>query len=293
MTNKSIQKKYILVFQKTYGGQEAVEFKTDASISTVSIKPFTDIKMDLTKQKDEHVQKNTLAFYDAITNKFKNLEEFIRVLGPEMCPYRYKSETSFIGYIDNKYMNKLQLSFNDQRLGIIARNANGNTINIENKETLEIVEDIIEMIKDPNCDFVDYIQDVYEDKETLNYHISKRLFETIVTLRNSKKTFDNSCKEFGRINGALLEDINSLETGVLKQIESYKNFRELYRIRKQYLRINKSSSFEQLSTFGINPIESDETFAKKYEEAKQKTYIKEKINLPEIPGQISIFDNIK
>jgi len=290
MAYKNVPKKYMMVFQKMYGGQDAVEFSPDAAITMIPIIPFTDKKINGLNKKESIIKKNTLAFYDAITNKFSSFQEFVITLGDNLYPFDYKNTTSYIGYIDDGYMRRLSISFNDPILASIALNADGNNINKNNKETIEIVTDIIDMIEDPNCDFVSCLQTIYTDKQDKRFSFSKSLIDNIVTYRATKRIFDNSCKQSGRMDQELLEDLNVFKRNFLSKIQSYKNFRELYRFRKQYLFDKEARQAMNVIASENKTKQKEETIEERYEEVRQKNYPRQKIKEVEIPGQLSLFE---
>lgn len=297
----SIPRKYMLILQKRYGGQEALEFTSNGDAYTVPIKAFSDEKLSYTKKKDSKVQKNTLAFYDAITNKFKNFDQLLGVIGRNVYPYDYKPQTSYVGFLNNGYMQKLPISFGDERLAQIALKAKGNNINKQDKDTISIVTDIVDMIEDPTSDFVKCLKSSF-NQEDARFSFSRSFVEDIVTYRSAKMAQDRRNKYSSIMSDELNEDVEVFKGRFLEKVESYRNFRELYRFRKQYL-IDK----EYKDTLNIvapqqekvKPIEKTEeeqrafeAYREHFEEVRQKEYPrnKQKSLDDQIPGQISIFD---
>jgi hypothetical protein len=280
----------MFILQKVFGGQEAVEFQKDGSIKTYAIKPFGDRKYEPATRKESSVKKNTLAFYDAITNKFNDLDELIKTLGEDLCPFDYKSSTSYIGYLDSGYMQCLKLSFADQELADIALNADGNNINRNHKPTMNVVTNIIDMIEDDKCDFVNRLKQTFDDKQDKRFNFSKSLVDDIMIYHSNKKAYNFRCREGYRQDDSLIEDLDIFKRNFLSKIQSYKNFRELYRFRKQYL-YEKEIEREMKAIAGEE--EKPLTFEERYEEARQKTYPKQKTKKYEVPGQLSLFDTIE
>lgn len=289
MATKTIPKKYMFVLQKMYSGQEVVEFQKDGSILTFPIKPFTDRKYQKETRREGTVKKNTLAFFDAITSKFCDLDEMIKTLGDGIYPFDYKSTASYIGYLDNGYMQCLRLSFNDSDLADIALNADGNSINRNHKETMNIVTDIVDMIEDETCDFVDRIKETFQNKEDKRFNFSKSLIGDILTYRATKKAYNFRCKEGYRQDDSLIEDLEVFRRNFLTKIQSYRNFRELYRFRKQYL---YDKEVEQQMSLIAAEEEKNSAYREQYEEIRQKSYPKQKTKTYEVPGQLSLFDMI-
>lgn len=295
MATKTIPKKYMFVLQKVFTGQEAVEFQSDGSIKTFPIKPFCDRKYQAATRRESSVQKNTLAFYDAITNKFRDLDELLKTLGKGVCAFDYKTTTSYVGYLDNGYMQCLRLSFGDQELANIALNADGNSINHGHKPTMNIVTDIIDMIEEENCDFVDRLKVTFDNKQDKRFNFSKSLVEDILTYRSTKRVYDYRCKEGYRQDDSLIEDLEIFRRNFLTKIQSYKNFRELYRFRKQYLydkELEKQMAIIAGEDDKKDTATRELTLAEQYEEARQKSYPKQKTKTYEVPGQLSLFDMI-
>lgn len=288
-----VPKKYMFILQKIFSGQEAVEFQNDGSIMTFPIKSFSDRKYQPSTRRESTVKKNTLAFYDAITNKFCDLDELLKTLGKDLYSFDYKSSTSYIGYLDGGYMQCLRLSFGDQELANIALNADGNNINRGHKPTMNIVTDIVDMIEEENCDFVDRIKATFNNKQDKRFNLSKSLVEDILSYRSTKRAYDHRCREGYRQDDSLAEDLEIFRRNFLTKIQSYKNFRELYRFRKQYL-------YDKEVERQMNVLASDEenksskeqkiSIAEKFEEIRQKSYPKQKRKEMEIPGQLSLYD---
>lgn len=295
----NIPKKYMLVLQKKYGGQEALEFISNGDAIATPIKAFSDEKLSYQKKKDSKVQKNTLAFYDAITNKFKNFDQLLGVVGQEVYPFDYKPQTSYIGFLNNGFMQKLPISFGDERLAQIALKANGNSINKQDRDTISIVTDIVDMIEDPTSDFVQSLKEAY-DREDSRFSFSRSFVEDLVTYRSAKIAQEKRQKYSHIMSDELNEDVQIFKTRFLEKVESYRNFRELYRFRKQYL-IDK----EYIDALGVvSPQVSQpkqttakeqkdfEAYAEYYSEVRQKDYPrnKQKSLDDQIPGQMSLFD---
>ena len=289
MATKTIPKKYMFVLQKNYSGQEVVEFQNDGSILTFPIKPFSDRKYQQATRREGTVKKNTLAFFDAITNKFYDLDEMIKTLGSGIYPFDYKSTTSYIGYLDSGYMQCLRLSFNDPELADIALNADGNSINRNHKPTMNIVTDIVDMIEDEKCDFVGRIKETFLDKQDKQFNFSKSLIDDILTYHATKKAYNFRYKEGYRQDDDLIEDLEVFRRNFLTKIQSYRNFRELYRFRKQYL---YDKQVEQEMALIAGEDEKTSVYAEQYEEVRQKSYPKQKKKTYEVPGQLSLFDMI-
>lgn len=289
MTTKTIPKKYMFVLQKNFGGQEVVEFQNDGTIMTYPIKPFSDRKYQQSKRREGTVKKNTLAFFDAITNKFCDLDEFITTLGDGIYPFDYKSTTSYVGYLDGGYMQCLRLSFNDKELADIALNADGNSINRNHKPTMDIVTDIIDMIEDEKCDFTSRIKDTFNDKQDKRFNFSKSLIDDILTYHATKKAYNFRCHEGYRQDDDLIEDLEVFRRNFLTKIQSYRNFRELYRFRKQYL---YDKEVEKEMALIAAEDERTQAFVEQYEEVRQKSYPKQKRKTYEVEGQLSLFDMI-
>ena len=233
MEIKTVQKKYIFVLQKVYGGQEAIDFKENTEITLTPIKPFSDQKLQSNSKKTT-VTKNTLAFFDAITNKFKDFQTFINTLGKNLTPATYKEDKSYIGFLNKGYMNTFSLSFNDETLAEIALKADGNKININDKKTIEIIDDFIELIENKDSDFVKKLE-LYIENDDKNFNLSKHLIGTILAYKTIKKAFDEHCENNQTMDSELIKDLDIFKKEFLERIRSYKNFRELYRFRKQYL----------------------------------------------------------
>ncbi len=289
MTTKTIPKKYMFVLQKVYSGQEVAEFQHDGSIKTFPIKPFSDRKYQQATRREGTVKKNTLAFFDAITNKFCDLDELIKTLGSGLYPFDYKSTTSYIGYLDNGYMQCLRLSFNNPELADIALNADGNSINRDHKPTMNIVTDIVDMIEDESCDFVSRIRETFENKQDKRFNFSKSLVDDILTYHATKKAYNFRCREGYRQDDDLIEDLEVFRRNFLTKIQSYRNFRELYRFRKQYL---YDKEVEKEMSLIAGEEEKISSYAEQYEEVRQKSYPKQKKKTYEVPGQLSLFDMI-
>lgn len=289
----TVPKKYMFVLQKMFSGQEAVEFQSDGSIKTFPIKSFSDRKYQPSTRRESTVQKNTLAFYDAITNKFCDLDELLKTLGKGLYSFDYKTTTSYIGYLDNGYMQCLRLSFADQELADIALNADGNNINRGHKPTMSIITDIVDMIEEENCDFVDRLRETFNNKQDKRFNFSKSFVDDILTYRSTKRIYDYRCREGYRQDDNLIEDLEIFRRNFLTKIQSYKNFRELYRFRKQYLYDKEAE--RQMAMIADEeekkPLNERElSFAEQYEEVRQKSYPKQKTKKYEVPGQLSLFD---
>lgn len=297
----SIPKKYMLILQKKYGGQDALEFTSNGDAQTVPIKAFTDEKLSYQKKKDSKVQKNTLAFYDAITNKFKNFDQLLSLIGRGVYPFDYKPQTSYIGFLNNGYMQKLPISFGDERLAQIALKAKGNNINKQDQDTISIVTDFVDMIENPSSDFVKCLKESF-DLEDERFSFSKSFVDDIVTYRSAQMAMDRRNKYSHIMSDELVEDVTIFKNRFLEKVESYRNFRELYRFRKQYL-IDKEyrDSLEVVSpkTETSKPQEKTEAekrafeaYREHFEEVRQKEYPrnKQKSLDNQIPGQMSLFD---
>lgn len=298
----NIPKKYMLVLQKKYGGQEALEFTSNGDAIAIPVKVFSDEKLSYQKKKDSKVQKNTLAFYDAITNKFKSFDQLLGIVGRGVYPFDYKQQTSYIGFLNNGFMQKLPISFSDERLAQIALKAKGNSINKQDQDTISIVTDIVDMIEDPSSDFVQSLKDAY-DKEDSRFSFSRSFVDDLVTYRSAKMAQEKRQKYSHIMSDELNEDVQIFKTRFLEKVESYRNFREIYRFRKQYL-IDK----EYRDTLGViapqpsKPKERTqkeqkdfEAYCEYYSEVRQKDYPrnKQKSLDDQIPGQMSLFDTPK
>jgi len=232
--SKKIPKKYMLILQKRYGGQEAVEFFENGEVRSVLIKPFSDEKIKSSKNKDSKVLKNTLAFYDAITNRYESFDRFLSILDKQIYTLNYKENSSYIGFLNNGFMNRISLSFNDDELAKIALATEGNNINIKDKGTLNVVTDIVDMIENEECDFVDFLKHTYDNGDN-RYNFSRSLINIIMSYRVTKKTLNYRDKWCYIRDDNLVSDLDDFKKEFLEKIYSYKNFRELYRFRKQYL----------------------------------------------------------
>ena len=294
MASKNIPKKYMLILQKRYGGQEAVEFLTTGEAYSVEIKPFTDEKLKARTKKESKVQKNTLAFYDAITNKFSSFGQFLSVVGNNIYPFDYKTDTSYIGFLNKGFMHTVALSFNDPTLAHIALVADGNNINKKDKETISIVTDIVDMIEDTNCDFVEKLKHAY-DMGDKSFNFSRSFVDNIITYRSTKKAMDARNKYSHVMSDEMVEDLHVFKGDFLDKIQSYKNFRELYRFRKQYLynkKMEENVAIAQPTPTNEQAPEEFEAYRELYEEVRQKNYPrpKQKTKSDQIPGQLSLFD---
>lgn len=297
MTSKNIPKKYMLVLQKRYGGQEAVEFLSTGDAYTIPVKAFTDEKCQYKTKKDSKVQKNTLAFYDAITNKFKSFDQFLSIIGKNIYPYDYKPNTSYIGFLNKGFMHTVSLSFNDPTLAHIALTADGNNINKKDKTTIAVVTDIIDMIEDENCDFVTRLKEAY-DMDDKRFNFSKSFVDNIITYRSAKRAIDRRNKYSHIMSDEMTEDLEVFKRDFLDKMQSYKNFREIYRFRKQYLydkQIEDSLKVvapQDEQPKKQEPVDNFEAFRQHYEEVRQKEYPrqKQKTKSDQIPGQMSLFD---
>lgn len=304
MASKNVPKKYMLVLQKRNGGQEAVEFTPSGDAYTVAIKSFTAEKLNYTTKKNSKVQKNTLAFYDALTNKFKNYDQFLAIVGQNIYPFDYKPATSYIGFLNNGYMNTVSLSFNDPLLAEIALKADGNNINKKDKNTISIVTDIVDLVEDPNSDFVEKLKNAF-DLEDKRFNFSRSLVDKMITFRTAAKAMTTQNKYSHIMNDAIVEDLDVFKREFLLSIESYKNFRELYRFRKQYLYdkqlesslVSTESKEERKPVVRTETLENEsfEAYRQRYEEVRQKEYPrhKQKTLDSEIPGQMSVYDVLK
>ncbi len=296
MANKNIPKKYMLILQKRYGGQEAVEFLQTGDAYTVPVKAFTDEKYQSRTKKDSKVQKNTLAFYDAITNKFKSFDQFLAVVGKNIYPFDYKADTSYIGFLNKGFMHTVSLSFNDPTLAHIALSADGNNINKKDKTTINIVTDIVDMIEDSSCDFVARLKNAY-DMDDKRFNFSRSFIDNVITYHSAKKAMDARNKYSHIMSDEMTEDLEIFKRDFLDKMQSYKNFRELYRFRRQYLYDKKMA--EHISVVSPvekkeekEPVDNFEAFRAHYEEVRQKEYPrqKQKTKSDQIPGQLSLFD---
>jgi hypothetical protein len=285
MDNKNVPKKYMMILQKIFGGQEALEFFDDGSVKTYSIKPFSDYKYQMPTKKESIVKKNTMAFYDAITNKFPSLDMMLTTLGRDLYGCNYKSSKSYIGYLDKGYMKCLQLSFGDPLLAEIARNADGNNINNRHRPTMDIVMDFINLIEDEKSDFVEKLRYVYNNPDDKSFYFSKSFIDDIQNYRYAQLAYKKKSLMGYRQDDSLVEDLDVFKRNFLTKVKSYKNFRELYRFRKQYL-YNKEQEKINIEK------EEEPTFAEQYSEVRQKEYPKQKVKTYEVPGQLSLFDMI-
>lgn len=286
MSNKNVPKKYMMILQKIFGGQEALEFFDDGSVKTYSIKPFSDYKYQMPTKKESIVKKNTMAFYDAITNKFPSLDMMLTTLGRDLYGCNYKSSKSYIGYLDKGYMKCLQLSFGDPLLADIARNADGNNINNRHRPTMDIVMDFINLIEDEKSDFVEKLRYVYNNPDDKSFYFSKSFIDDIQNYRYTQLVYKKKSLMGYRQDDSLVEDLDVFKRNFLTKVKSYKNFRELYRFRKQYL-YNKEQE-----RINIEKEEEEPTLAEQYSEVRQKEYPKQKVKTYEVPGQLSLFDMI-
>lgn len=294
MANKNVPKKYMLILQKRYGGQEAVEFTENGEAYVVPIKAFSDEKLQSRTKKESKVQKNTLAFYDALTNKFKNFGQFLAIIGNNIYPFDYKNDTSYIGFLNKGFMHTVSLSFNDPTLAHIALVADGNNINKKDKTTIGVVTDIVDMIEDPNCDFVECLKHNY-DMGDKNFNFSRSFVDNILTYRSSKKALDARCQYSHIMSDEMVEDLQVFKGDFLDKIQSYKNFRELYCFRKQYLydkQMRENTSVVSNEPSKETSTDNFEAFRAHYEEVRQKEYPrpKQKTKSNQIPGQLSLFD---
>ena len=285
MDNKNVPKKYMMILQKIFGGQEALEFFDDGSVKTYSIKPFSDYKYQMPTKKESIVKKNTMAFYDAITNKFPSLDMMLTTLGRDLYGCNYKSSKSYIGYLDKGYMKCLQLSFGAPLLAEIARNADGNNINNRHRPTMDIVMDFINLIEDEKSDFVEKLRYVYNNPDDKSFYFSKSFIDDIQNYRYAQLAYKKKSLMGYRQDDSLVEDLDVFKRNFLTKVKSYKNFRELYRFRKQYL-YNKEQEKINIEK------EEEPTFAEQYSEVRQKEYPKQKVKTYEVPGQLSLFDMI-
>ena len=213
----------------------------------------------------------------------------IKTLGSGIYPFDYKSTTSYIGYLDSGYMQCLRLSFNDPELADIALNADGNSINRNHKTTMNIVTDIVDMIEDEKCDFVGRLKETFLDKQDKRFNFSKSLIDDILTYHATKKAYNFRCQEGYRQDDSLIEDLEVFRRNFLTKIKSYRNFRELYRFRKQYL---YDKQVEQEMALIAGEDEKTSVYAEQYEELRQKSYPKQKKKTYEVPEQLSLFDMI-
>ena len=287
---KNIPKKYMMILQRRYGGQTAVEFFSDGEICLTPIVSHKDTKLEQIPKKDCKVKKNTLAFYDSITTKFKNFDELLRNLVPNIYSHDYKKETSFLGFMKNDYMHKLPFVFQDPILEEIASNACGNQININNKTTMDIVLDIVDMIENKESDFVSGIN-LEINKNENGYHIDRNVVDSMQLLRRMLELKENRDKCGYVLDKSLEEDLSSVKEDILNKIKSYKTFRELYRFRKVYL-LKKATKEDIESIRQATPSKNEDenaTYRNCYEETRQKSYSKNVEKNNEIEGQMTLF----
>ena len=291
MASKNIPKKYMLILQKQYGGQEALAFLETGDAYTIDIKPFTDQRLNAPNKRSGIVPKNTLAFYDAITNKFNNFDQFLSIIGRNIYPFNYKENTSYIGFLNKKYMHTVRLSFNDPLLAQIALHADGNNINRRDPETMNIVASLIDLIEDPSSDFVSKLRSSY-DNDDKRFNFSRSLIDSICTYRSTKKAMDTHNKYSSTMSDALNEDLEVFKKDFLDKVQSYKNFRELYRFRKQYLLDKKIVEEREFIQKDSTSVDSSDSFRERFEDVRAKTYsrVKQKTLNDQVPGQLSLFD---
>lgn len=273
MENKIIPKKYMLVLGYEYGNQTAIELYSDDEFYASEIKKNTDEKIKYTHKKYQKVVKNTLAFYDAITCKFEDFPSFLKIIrnvetfrGP-----RYKR--SYVGFINEGYMNKLKLAFNNSELAQIAVAADGNYINMNDEITINAFRRIINRIEDNTSDFVETLRDFHYGGSE-DYDFTNSLVEYICYFKYTKRKFDHSCKYSHYISDAKSLELSDAKEKVLKELKRYKNFREIIRFEKEYLlKKNNQTTKEKPNISTEKP------------KVKEKTYSE----TSEIPGQMTFF----
>lgn len=270
MENKNVPKRYMFVLQRCYGGQEALEFSSDGKIVSVPIKPFSD--QSLNPQHKMKIKKNTLAFYDEITCRYPNFYSFVENRA-KLNFLDYREVTSYIGYINNGYMQTLSLEFNDPTLSHIAQKVDGSTINKDDPTTLDVVASFIDLIENSGPDFVDELKRCYWLKDR-NFNFQKSLIDSIDCYYCNKLIVEKNYEYNSVYNSEMAADLEAFRHDFLKKIESYRNFRELYRFRKRYL---ASKQYQSTTT----PV------------AVQEERPKQKLKKHEVEGQLSILDLLK
>ncbi len=270
--NDNIPNRYMLILQRVGGGQAAVEFASDSSIHLAEIKPFTDEKSFYKSKKDAKVSKKTMAFIDAITNRFEDFNQMITTLSDNYAPFNYKMNTSYIGIIYNKQMSTFKLSFNDPTLAHIAQVANGNNINPHDATTISYVDQFMQLLDDGKSDFFDCLKREYFNGEE-HFNFNKNFINCLGIYHHTKKMVDNFGKYDSPISSELMEDVETYREDVIQKMQSYRSFRELYRFYKIY----ELDKIQRCTSIREEVIEEDydtdfDGFKSSWEEARQKTY---------------------
>jgi len=256
-------KEYMLVLQKRYGGQEAVEFINQSQTRKREIIPFSDT------DGKRSIKKETLQFYDIITNQFRNLFYFLDYYGLNKGPTEYNERTSYLGFKKNKYMRRVRLSFGDERLLAIAHTVSNNHVNIMDDTVYEELSEMIALIESLDSTYVDYI--LQKSSMGSNRSILPKSFLDTLNGYYCMATRINLCKENNLSpDPELTFDLNYFKGNFEKEVLRYRNFRELYLLKKDYLQLVASKKNNQEQAI------------------PSKNKIKEK--KMELPGQTSFFD---
>ncbi len=289
MPNKIVNR-YMLILQRTHGGQDALQFDKDGVGYLVPIEPLTDKKSKYQTKKERTITKNTLAFFDAITNRFKGFDQFLSVIGTEIYPFDYKATTSFVAFLNNGAVQQMRLSFDDPILAHVAEVADGSYINKKDQTTIHQVSKLVDMIEDPDCDFVTELQKCF-DSNLKDFHLAGAFVDSIVAYHNAIRVKNNNNQNGSTQNDSLTEDLEAFKIDFVDKIARYKNFRELYRFSKRYEHIKSEAFFKEEYQKMVAPKvqEKKPSFVEQFEEARQKSYVKRKE--PRDDNQLSLFDN--
>lgn len=289
MSNKTINR-YMLILQRTHGGQDALQFDENGVGYLVPIEPLTDKKSKYQTKKERTITKNTLAFFDALTSRFKGFDQFLSVIGTEVYPFDYKETTSFVAFLNNGAVQQMRLSFDDSILAHIAEVADGSYINKKDQTTIYQVSKLVDMIENPKCDFVTELQKCFESN-LKEFHLAGAFVNSIVTYHNAIRIKNGNDQNGSVQNDSLTEDLEAFKIDFVDKIARYKNFRELYRFSKRYEQIKCEAFFKEEYQKMIAPKKQEKKsdFVEQYEEVRQKSYAKSKKTNND--NQYSLFNN--
>ena len=222
----------------------------------------------------------TLAYFDAMTCEAHDLAEFLD--GLKVPLFSYKLEKTHIGYFYSKDLKRLKPTTNDETLQGIASRVQGDKIYENDKDAYSFIYEFLERLEADGSNFVpDLIKaaKISDGYSSFDYSIPESLISFIAEYHNGKIT--NSRGYY--FSMALEEDLRDARSDIVKSLESYKNFREIYRFTKAY---DLGETVKQPSIY--IPAQPKKTTPKKVEDpaSKQK-------KLGTFPGQMTLFDYLE
>lgn len=230
MEKKSVGN-YFLVFEPKYVNyQYSVYFLPSGETVICKIDKYTDVLYGTGKK----VKKNTLSDIDRILTGLSNEKEFFDkyIDSSIFCYNRDNLHKIFIGKMrkiaDKKYMKCYECIFDLKEMNDKLKFIVGSSV--RNEKIIRDKYELISLLTDRNSNFLRFAINVKNDKK-IRYlsSVSTNILEIASELQRCNRDISE-----GRISGTF-DDVNVLKSKLDEKLTSYKEYRELFLIRKLYL----------------------------------------------------------